>query len=86
MPLSRIIEKLNKYTDRLERGKVSKIKASHVEKVIAKLEKREASLLDQIETEKNQDQKRRLKKKLRVNRQQVERARWLLKQLSSGVN
>jgi len=81
MPLSRLIEKMNKYTERLERGKVSKIKASHVENVIAKLEKREASLSQQIEEAKNLDSKNRLKKKLIVSREQLRRARWLLEQI-----
>ena len=82
MPLSRIIEKLNKYTDRLLRGKDSKIKASHVEKVIAKLAKREANLLEQIASEDNPERRTRLNKRLGVNREQAKRARWLLKQIS----
>ena len=86
MPLSRIIEKLNKYTDRLMRGKDSKIKASHVEKVMAKLERREANLLEQIADEDNPERRTRLNKRLRVNRKQAERARWLLKQLSPERN
>jgi len=81
MPLSRLIEKMNKYTERLERGKVSKIKASHVEKVIAKLEKREVSLSKQIEAEKNPENKNRLQKKLSISREQLKRARWLSEML-----
>ena len=81
MPLSRLIEKLNKYTDRLERGKVEKIKASHVEKVLAKLEKRESDLKIKLKAEKNEENRLRINKRIRVNKKQAERARWLLKRL-----
>ena len=81
MPLSRLIEKLNKYTDRYERGKAEKIKASHVEKVLAKLEKREAALKAKLKAENKEENKARLKKRIRVNKKQAERARWLLKKL-----
>ena len=81
MPLSRLIEKLNKYTDRLERGKVEKIKASHVEKVLAKLEKRESDLKIKLKAEKNEENRVRINKRIRVNKKQAERARWLLKRL-----
>jgi hypothetical protein len=81
MPLSRLIEKLNKYTGRLERGKTEKIKASHVEKVLGKLEKREADLKAKLKAESNEENRARIKKRLRVNKKQAERARWLLKKL-----
>lgn len=77
MGLETAVEKLDKYYKRLDKGKAEKIKPSHVEKVIRKLETKEALLLiEQSETEKP-SKLDRLENKLDMVRDQLERARWL---------
>ncbi len=83
MPASQAFENLKSYLDRLKRGKADKIKPSHVKKVLEKLEKREKELRKQRKETKKESKKKRLKHKIAVNRKQAERARWLLKKLSS---
>lgn len=78
MQLTTSIEKLDKYFKRLENGKAQKIKAAHVEKVIGKMEKKEEALRAEIDDAKKDDKKKRLKRKLKTTREQIERAKWLL--------
>lgn len=82
MGLKRLTEKLADYHQRLERGKASKIKPGHVKKVLQKLRKKVADLEAEIASTKNADKKTRLQKKLGIAREQVTRARWLLKQIA----
>ena len=77
MGLENTIEKLDKYYQRLDKGKAQKIKPSHVEKVIHKLEaKAELIEAELAETEKD-SKKQRLELKLEMVREQQRRARWL---------
>ena len=71
------IEKLDKYYGRLEKGKAQKIKPSHVEKVIRKLEGKEKSLLAEIADTQKDSKIKRLERKLELLRAQQDRARWL---------
>lgn len=82
MPLTKAIEKLKKYYRRLETGKAKKIKPSHVAKVIDKLLANERSLLEQIATTRKAAKKARLEQKLTTTRKQLERAQWLLDEIS----
>lgn len=82
MALTRSMEKLKKYHARLEAGKAKKIKPSHVEQVIRKLMAKESSLLQEIEATKKPSKKERLRKKLETTREQIDRARWLMDEIS----
>lgn len=82
MPLTKAIEKLKKYYGRLEAGNAKKIKPSHVAKVIDKLFENERNLLEQIATTKKATKKKRLEQKLATTRKQLERAQWLLDEIS----
>ena len=73
------IETLDKYYGRLEKGKAKKIKPSHVEKVISKLQSKGKSLLAEIADTQKDSKIKRLKRKLELLREQQERARWLQK-------
>lgn len=84
MPLGRMVEKLDKYMDRLRHGKADKVKSSHVRQVLEKLEKRETDLLEQLKSEKSDGRKKRLERKILVNQKQAKRARWLFETLSGG--
>ncbi len=82
MALTKAIEKLKKYYERLEAGNAKKIKPSHVKKVIDKLTAKEASLIEEIKTTAKPAKKERLEQKLATAREQIERARWLLEKIT----
>lgn len=75
------VEKLDKYFGRLEKGKAQKIKPSHVEKVIRKLEMKEQILQTELAETEKESKKRRLEGKLEMVREQQSRARWLLEKI-----
>ncbi|TRD22994.1 hypothetical protein [Palleronia caenipelagi] len=83
MGIESTIEKLDKYSERLKKGKVSKIKPSHVDKMIRKLEAKEQLLLEEL-AEAGKDTKReRLERKLALVREQLDRAKWLKEKISN---
>ncbi|SFU04794.1 hypothetical protein [Sedimentitalea nanhaiensis] len=82
MGLNKLAAKVVEYNERLESGKASKIKPNHVEKVLAKLKKKTDELEAEIASAHSADKKARLEKKLGVARTHVERAEWLLNELS----
>lgn len=82
MALSKTLEKLEKYNSRFEAGKVKKIKPSHVQKVIDKLETRERDLLEEIQTTKKASKRDRLERKRITTLEHLDRARWLLREIS----
>ena len=82
MAQSKTIEKLKKYYRRLEAGKTEKIKPAHVQKVIDKLTAKEVSLFEDIAETKKASKKERLEKKLAATRKQLDRAKWLMQNLS----
>lgn len=82
MGLNKLAAKVVEYNERLESGKASKIQPDHVLKVLEKLRKKAAELEDQIEVAGSADKKARLEKKLGVARAHVERAEWLLNEIS----
>ncbi|WP_424940747.1 hypothetical protein [Aliiroseovarius sp. S253] len=77
MGLESMIEKLDKYYDRLEKGKTRKIKPDHVSKVIRKLDTKAGQLEAEISETEKPDKKLRLERKLALVRKQQERASWL---------
>lgn len=81
MGLSKAVEKLDKYHDRLKQGKAAKIKPSHLAKVVGKLEAKEASLRAELAEATKPDKKERLERKLALVREQQARAAWLAEQL-----
>lgn len=84
MDVERSTEKLDKYYKRLNEGKAKKIKPSHVEKVIRKLQAKEKLLLEEIEETSKDTKLSRLKRKLARVGEQQERARWLLDKISDS--
>lgn len=83
MALKKSIGKLDQYYDRLENGKVGKIKASHVEKVITKLKAKEVALQEDIAAASKDSKKERLTGKLAVVREQIKRSKWLKKEIGA---
>ena len=82
MGLKTLAEKVAEYNERLARGKASKIKPSHVKKVLEKLRKKRDELEAEIATARNADQKDRLNRKLGIASEQIERAEWLLGEIN----
>ena len=82
MGLKKLAEKVADYNERLERGAAEKIKPSHVEAVLVKLHKKAADLKEEMSSAKNTNKKARLSKKLEIARAHVERAEWLLKEIT----
>ena len=82
MGLRKLAEKLADYQERLEAGKARTIEPGHVEKVLDKLRRKEADLLSRIAAETDADERADLDRKLRVAREHLSRAEWLLSRLS----
>lgn len=77
MGLESAVEKLDKYYGRLEQGKAQKIKPSHVDKILSKLEKKARLLQDEFDAASKPSKRDRLALKLDMVREQQARARWL---------
>lgn len=82
MGLKKLAAKVEDYNARLESGKASKIKPSHVEQVLQKLRVKAGDLETEIATAPSADKKARLEGKLAIARTHIDRAEWLLKELA----
>jgi len=82
MGLKKLAAKVEEYNSRLESGKASKIKPSHVEAVLQKLRSKLTKLETEIATATSADKKARLEGKLAIAQTHIERAEWLLKELT----
>ncbi|MFA8441108.1 hypothetical protein [Yoonia sp.] len=81
MGLNKLAAKVVEYNERLERGEVSEIKPSHVERVLKKLKKKTAELQADIAAAPSDDKKARLEQKLKIADAHVARAEWLLENI-----
>ena len=82
MGLKNLAAKVVEYNARLDSGKASKIKPGHVEKVLRKLRAKETELEAEIAKARSADKVARLEGKLGIARTHIERAEWLLKELT----
>lgn len=82
MALKKTIARLNDYYDRLKDNKADRIKVSHVDKVIAKLEAKQGDLRREIAEASKPAKKERLEAKAKVVHDQIARARWLRQQIA----
>jgi len=82
MGLKTLANKVVEYDARLARGKADEIKPEHVRKVLGKLEKKTADLKAEIASTEKEDKKARLKRKLAIAQEHVERAEWLLDKIT----
>ena len=81
MGLKKYADKLDDYFERLTQGKAEKIRASHVDKVIKKLQAKEMQLLDEIGQVTKDTKKARLEHKVVIAREHIRRARLLLEKI-----
>ncbi|MHA6325851.1 hypothetical protein [Roseivivax sp. CAU 1753] len=84
MGLKKYAGKLDDYYARLTQGKAEKIEASHVEKVIAKLETKKQQLEAEIEATTKESKRLRLARKKLIADEQIRRAHLLLGQIGGG--
>ncbi|WP_300514262.1 hypothetical protein [Aliiroseovarius sp.] len=84
MGLESATGKLDKYFQRLKMGKARKIKPSHVDKIVGKLEAKAQSLQADLADTEKPEKKQRLEGKLKLVREQQERARWLLSEIDKS--
>lgn len=82
MGLKKLAEKVVEYNERLDGGKASEIKPSHVKKVLEKLRKKSAELEQEIAVAADSDKKARLVRKHGIACEHIQRAEWLLKEIS----
>ena len=78
MGLKRLAAKIVEYNERLDSGKASQIKPSHVERTLTKLRKKRRTLQEELASTISPDKKARLQKKLDVAQAHIERAEVLL--------
>ena len=83
MGLKKLVAKLLEYNKRLESGKADEIKHAHLVKVLDKLQAMEAELEADLTCAKNEQKKSRLERKIRIAREQIARAKWLMGETSS---
>jgi hypothetical protein len=81
MGLRKLVEKLADYQERLEAGKARSIEPGHIDKVLDKLRRKETDLLSRIAAETDEEKRADLDRKLRVAREHISRAEWLLAEL-----
>ncbi|HBG97473.1 MAG: hypothetical protein JKP98_14970 [Rhodobacteraceae bacterium] len=82
MGLKKLAAKLSGYQDRLDAGKAPKIEIRHVRKVLEKLLKKEQELVERLDAADDPKERASLERKLRVAREHIARAQWLLQELS----
>lgn len=82
MKLKKLAGKVADYNARLEDGKAHKIEPSHVEKVLEKLRAKEAEIIAEIAEAKSDEKRARLEHKLRVARDHIARAEYLLNEIT----
>lgn len=82
MGLKKLTEKISDYHARLESGKASKIKPTHVTKVLGKLQAKESALKTEIAATEHGEKRQRLARKLEIAQTQIKRAKHLLQAIS----
>ncbi|SFL63075.1 hypothetical protein [Shimia aestuarii] len=82
MVIRKSTRKLDDYIARIGQPDAPRVKPSHVAKVLAKLEKKEADLLEEIAETKKAERQDRLQSKLEVVREQIRRGTILFNELS----
>ena len=82
MAISKISKRLDDYVERMKKGRAAKIKAKHVEAALDKLKRRKRALQEELESVRKDEKRARLKRKVRVAREQIKRAKWLLEEVS----
>lgn len=81
MVVRKSISKLDAYYDRLNADKADKIKTSHVEAVLDKLETKLKLLKIERDEAKKDSKKKRLEGKIVVVKEQMKRGKWLLEKI-----
>ncbi|MCI2400862.1 hypothetical protein [Aliiroseovarius subalbicans] len=81
MSMKDISAKLEEYQKRLKQGKAKKVEPKHVQKIIDKLTRKEADLIDELAATTKPGKRERLEKKLETLHSSRETATWLMEKL-----
>ena len=82
MGLKKLAARVAEYQQRLDAGRARKIEPAHVEKVLGKLRRKEAELLSRLAAEDDAAERADLERKVRVAREHISRAEWLLGEIA----
>jgi uncharacterized protein YaiL (DUF2058 family) len=82
MGLKKLAARLAEYRERQEAGRVREIRPEHVERIIAKLTSKEASLSEEIAETRDAEKRTRLEQKREIALEQIARAEWLMAQVN----
>ena len=85
MGLKKYTDKLDEYFERRSQGKVGKIKPSHVEKVITKLQAKKQQLQGELENATKASKKARLERKLLIANEHIRRAEMLIREIDTSA-
>lgn len=80
--MKKLAAKVAAYQERLEAGKAHRIEPAHVDTVLDKLHRKEADLLARIAAGADDAERGDLERKLRVAREHIARAEWLLREIA----
>ncbi len=81
MKFEKLAAKVSDYNERLADGQARKIKPEHVRKVLEKLRSKESQLAKELAASHDYNKQVRLTGKLKIAREQISRAEWLLKEI-----
>ena len=81
MGLKKLAARIADYNERLAAGEASRIAPEHVLKVLAKLRRKEADLIETLGATASAEKRDRLTRKLVIAREHIARAEWLLTQI-----
>lgn len=86
MGLKKLAARLAEYRERQEAGRVREIRPEHVEKILEKLTRKEASLGEEMAETSDPEKRTRLEQKRKIALEQIARAEWLMVQVKKPAS
>ncbi|NIY95257.1 MAG: hypothetical protein HWE37_02205 [Rhodobacteraceae bacterium] len=86
MGLKKLAARLAEYRERQEAGRVREIRPEHVERILEKLTRKEASLGEEMAETSDPEKRTRLEQKRKIALEQIARAEWLMAQVDKPAS
>ncbi|MAU47201.1 MAG: hypothetical protein CMP09_20780 [Yangia sp.] len=86
MGLKKLAARLAEYRERQEAGRVREIRPEHVERILEKLTRKEASLGEEMAETSDPEKRTRLEQKRKIALEQIARAEWLMAQVKKPAS
>ena len=86
MGLKKLAARLAEYRERQEAGRVREIRPEHVERILVKLTRKEASLGEEMAETSDPEKRTRLEQKRKIALEQIARAEWLMAQVKKPAS